>query len=50
MVANSYQFLAADMLISALGYEAQTQIFAIFWRIVAFFKLSVLPQIFDLGE
>ena len=56
MVARSYQVLAADIkrwLISALvGLETRLKvpILAIFWRFMAFFKLSVLAEAFELGQ
>jgi len=52
MVARSHQVLAADiksLLISALGSletRLKVPILAIFWRFLAFFKLSVLAQAF----
>ena len=56
MVARSYQFLAADiksLLINALvslRMRLKVPILAIFRRFLAFFKLSVLAQAFNLGQ
>ena len=56
MVARSHRVLAADiksLLISALvslETRIKVPILAIFWRFLAFFKLSVLAQAFDLGQ
>ena len=56
MVARSYQALTADiksLLINALvslETRLKVPILAIFWRFLAFFKLSVLAQAFDLGR